>query len=206
MIDWEKLSEEEIRELAQESMRVNKTLYNSILEDYDKGDGTDIPIIAFCGHSGCGKDTAADYFATNYYANAYPLKHSGSVSKHANPFVSSALEMDEDECYETRHPRKVFWKSFLNCLRENDPTFLCKAVVVKGDFISGIRATIEFEACRQEKIFDIAIWVQNDRVGDDPTLEYTKDQCSLIVENNTTIEEFYLNLDKLAQLAGWKLN
>lgn len=60
----------------------------------------------------------------------------------------------------------------------------------------------EVLAAREEGVADIIVWVENNRVPPDPTVTFTSEQCDLVIENNTTLEEFHRKIERFARFAG----
>lgn len=154
------------------------------------------PVVALLGHGRCGKDLGALWAADNY-----AIEYSGSVSEFVAPLIAHAVDQDEDEVYHARHANRMFWKEFCNELRRHDPTFLVKMCLAEGDMVAGIRAATELEACLYD-VFDLAVWVDNPRVDNDPTLEFTMDDCDISVRNASSKLDYFGRLRRLMDNIG----
>jgi len=154
-----------------------------------------LPVIAFCGHGRAGKDTAAAWFGAST-----AIEYCGSVSSAVCPLVANALEQPTDVAFAERHEDRQYWFEFCNELRRCDPTLLVRMTLGLGDVVAGIRGDIEFQACVQKGLVDLTVWVENPSVDIDPTLEYTRADCDIVIDNCTTKVQFYRKLQKLAEI------
>jgi len=152
------------------------------------------PAVAFCGMGRCGKDTAGIYLASGC-----SVRFKGSISSVIAPLVATSLNLSVDEAFSKRHDNRMYWFEFCNELRQHDLTLLVKMTLAKSDIVGGIRAASELFECSRTGVIDLSVWVENDRVDTDPTVEYTADDCDIVVRNCGTLSEYY---GKLRRLAG----
>src|SRR5262245_3334848 len=110
-----------IPERAQRALAAHRAYVDNRLGAYQRRqvmrDRQGIPVLAFAGWSGAGKDTAAQLFcrATGW---AYP----GSVSMVVRPLVAYAVGRAEHEVFVERHQHRDFWRLFCDALRADDVT------------------------------------------------------------------------------------
>lgn len=154
-------------------------------------------VIAFLGHSGCGKDTAAICLALRT-----GITYEGSLSKYLLPEVCAVLQCPiSHELFLERHKYRDIWKKCADELREKDPLVLVRRSLKNSPLITGFRSRKEFEAAKKEKLIDLTIWIERD-VFFDPTLELDKDDADIIIENIKTIGVLNYKMLKLAKFAG----
>jgi hypothetical protein len=192
----EKLSE--IRELAKKAITENiDYIVNAATDAADAQEVTchRVPYIVFCGHGRCGKDTATTFFKANYPAAG----NAKNVSQAVLPFMVAALKAPVDQLIAERHQHREFWFNFCNALREDNPALLVELTTADCFVYGGIRAAIELEAARKAGLADLVVWIERE-VLPDPTLEYSKDDCDVIIENNGSLSDFYRRLRKLGDL------
>lgn len=144
-----------------------------------------------------GKDTACEYLAsiTN-------LRNAGTCSKYLAKHVAARLGVPVEEAYAKRHENRDLWFRIGNETRERDPAMYVREMMAEGEIGGGIRSEDEYFAARAEGLFDLAVWVDNCRVPDDPTVKVKRHHCDIIIENNGTIYDFYARLFTLARFAG----
>jgi len=167
----------------------------SCLTEYESArNNRQYPAVAFCGMGRCGKDTAGIYLASGC-----SIRFKGSVSSIVAPLIATGLNQDVDTAYAERHENRMYWYEFCNELRRHDPTLLVKMTLSENDIVGGIRSANELFECSRLGVIDLSVWVENDRVAKDPTVEYTADDCDIVVRNCGTLSEYY---GKLRRLAG----
>ena len=187
----------QIQEQVAEVRVARKSFINDLMHEYaiscDIRDREGIPALGFCGHGRAGKDLASAWLSANYN-----LRYSGSISKIIAPLVAYSTNRTVDEAFTDRHNDRMYWFEYCNELRRQDPTFLVKLTLGLNDMVAGIRGDIELEACRAEGVIDCAIWVENDRVPIDPTLEYGADDCDIVIRNCGPKLTYFRRLRSLA--------
>ncbi len=156
--------------------------------------------IMFVGEGRAGKDTACEYFAT-----ITNLRNAGTTSKYLCMYMAELLGLPVEEAYARRHESdemRTLWYDEGNRIRDGDPTKLVRQALACGEITGGIRALEEITAVREQKVVDLIVWVENNRVKKDPTVKFTKEDADMVIQNNGTIEEFHSKLRKLAGFAG----
>ena len=152
-----------------------------------------IPPLGICGHGRAGKDLAAAWIGSNYN-----LLYTGSISKIISPLVAYSTGRSVEEAFNDRHNDRMYWFEYCNEVRRQDPTLLVKFTLSANDMAVGVRGDIELEACRSSGILDASIWIDNDRVDIDPTLEYAIDDCDIAIRNCGSKVSFFKRLRSLA--------
>lgn len=157
------------------------------------------PVTAWCGWGRSGKDEAGEWLGKNSPL-AYP---GGGCSLVAIPLVASATETPPEECWSTRHQRRLFWFHFLNaCRDQHSQTLLVRMVLARGDMVTGIRSGIELRAAQANGCIDRTIWVHRPGVPVDVTVEYDELDCQHAIINAGTLPEYHA---KLRRFCGDKL-
>jgi len=152
----------------------------------------DFPVIAFCGPGRCGKDTAIEWLASNYL-----IRGVGSVALAVAPIIGNVLQVSAADVMAERHEHRDFWFQCCNGLREKDPTLLVKLTLADNDVVAGIRAAIELEACVAAKLIKLTVWIARD-TPNDPTIEYGRNDCDIVLENTSGMVRFCSRLRRLA--------
>lgn len=169
--------------------------FTSALDAYHarkaKRKANNTPVIAFLGHGRAGKDTAAEYFCATA-----DLWYAGSSSRVVLPYIADSIGLDEERAWTERHQNRMFWLNWCHAFRGLDYSLLVRMALGIGDVAVGIRGVLELDAVVNNKIVDLTVWVENDRVPVDPTVEYSKDDCDVVLCNNGSRLEFYAKLRK----------
>lgn len=157
--------------------------------------------IALCGHSRCGKDTAADIIAC--YCPQFV--RGPSSSWYVAKFVGEDLGISQQEAFDRRHESQAMAMLNFNCantVRKTDMLYFAKAALADGDFFIGPRDGREVTEGKAQGLIDLAIWIDRD-VPVDPTITYGPEVCDLINVNRGTLEEFTNKLHRILRFAGF---
>ncbi len=157
----------------------------------------ELPSLAILGMGRAGKDTAAKYIC-----DRCGLTYAGSSSNNLGVFVAHMAGEDYHKAFEERHQHREFWIAAGHAVRGMDLTLLAKLAMADGDFAIGLRGREELYGCYKEGLIDAAIWIDNPRVPNDPTVEFTSADCDLMVPNHGSFMELYKKLDRLIALLG----
>lgn len=148
--------------------------------------------IAVCGPSECGKDEFSVQLA-----EVAGLTYTKSTSEYATPDVfqhwgSWQGYEDEFACWQDRRNHKDEWANIIDSvINADDKAMLYRRCAKEQDILTGIRRRGQFEAVREAKIVDLWVWVDRPGIAVDPNLEYTKEECDLIVDNSGTLTGLY---------------
>lgn len=155
-----------------------------------------LPKLMIVGYGRAGKDTAGEYLGTHSL-----LRYNGSTSNIVCPLIAEALGISPEEAWRTRHENRQFWYEWSNEYRKDDPAKLIKKSLEQADLVIGVRDMREIKAAREQKLVNLIIWVDSNRVPKDPTVGFTKDDADLIIQNNDDIDSFYDKLERFARTA-----
>lgn len=154
-----------------------------------------VPWLAFCGPARAGKDTAAQWLCQRLgwrYGE-------GGTSRILLPLIAWTLGLSTEQAWQERTQQRPFWRAFMDEFRRHDPSVIARLVLAQADVVTGIRARDELDACVREGVVTATLWVQNSRVGADPTLEYDRYVCDLVLENEGGLPELWGRLERLAK-------
>lgn len=168
------------------------------------------PRLCIVGYGRAGKDTAGDWLAAHT-----PLVHPGATSiyllpyyvarKHDLPLEDVKAGEHKGLCdleYARRHELRMEWYDLGNVLRAEDPGILADAALAQGHILAGCRDACEIHAARSKGKVDLVLWVDNDRVPEDPTVKFGPEIADLRVENHGTLEAYHRKLEALCRFAG----
>jgi hypothetical protein len=150
------------------------------------------------GHGRAGKDTALEHLAL-----ITGLKNAGTTSLYLAKYVAEALGVPKELAYAERHQNREIWKRIGDEIRQDDPTKLIREALAVGPLTGGVRDIAEVAAARAEGLFDLIVWVQNDRVPPDPTVTFTERECDVVIQNNWGLCEFKKRLENMAKFGGF---
>ncbi len=167
------------------------------------------PRLLIGGYGFAGKDTLADWLSAHTL-----LKHPGSTSVYLLPYVvmdklgvtyeeacSEAYKEVSDEIYINRHNERELWFNTAHKIRDDDPAFFVDMALLNGDMVVGVRDIREIKIVDEKKKVDLKIWVANNRVDKDFTVQFGPEHCDIIIENNGTFDEFYNKAKALCAFA-----
>lgn len=187
---------ENITEQVEYARRVHKDYVDSLLQAYEERctwrQKKNIPVIGFCGFGRAGKDTAAEFLCSHTEA-VYP----GSASSMMLPLVATAAGVDKDQAWAERHQYRQFWLEFCHAFRARDYSILVRMCLGAGDVVVGTRGRLELEHSVSSRVIHATLWIDNNRVQTDPTVEYGPADCDFVVPNHGSLMELYARMRKL---------
>lgn len=195
---------ENVRERVEKSVQHNRQYIEERLGQYTQRkryqEKHNLPVLSFVGYGRSGKDTAAEYIVKRTKGK---IIYGGSNSDVVSPLIAHSLGVSSKEAFDRRHENRNYWRVFLNVFREKHLTLISKMSLAMSDMLVGMRGAEEVPAVIEEKIATLVIWVEKPDVPVDETVEFTKQDCDLIILNDRTLEDYYVKLDRL--LAAFKL-
>ena len=85
-----------------------------------------------------------------------------------------------------------------------DKTKLAQGILESSDMYVGMRCSTEVEACIEKDIFNLIIWVDAskrvDYVESSDSITVTKEHADIVIENNTTLEDLRIKVNKLGKI------
>lgn len=152
--------------------------------------------LLFVGYGRAGKDEACKFLSS-----FTTLRNAGTTSKYLAKYVAEGLGISEEEAYARRHESdemRILWFNKGNEIRNGDPTLLAREALKHGELSGGIRSMEEILGVRDQGLCDLIIWVANNRVPKDPTVEFSEKECDLVIPNHWSLSEYYNRLERLA--------
>jgi hypothetical protein len=159
-----------------------------------------VPRLAILGYGRAGKDTMGIYLGM-HTEHVYV----GSTSDVVNPMIAKELGLSPEENWRRRHEgnNRQFWYNWCNEYRKHDPSRLAQAVFnAGGSMVVGLRDKIELAACRDKQLFDLIVWIENPRVPADSTVTFTRDDCDIVITNESDLPRFFSKIAKFCDTAG----
>lgn len=158
------------------------------------------------GEARHGKDTCAEYFR-----DKFGMTFESSSEASLEIFLFDKLK-DEfgyktiDDAIKHKNESeemRVRWFNEIAEYNTPDKTRLARGILERTDAYVGMRREEELMACKKENLFDLIIWI--DATGrikseDNKSCTVTKDLADIIIENKTTLEDFYKKLDKVGDM------
>jgi len=152
------------------------------------------------GYGRHGKDTVSEYLE----------KQHGMTFESSSKFCSKKFIFNdlkdkygydtEEECYADRHNHRSEWYDAICNYNKDDAAKLGKEMFDEFDIYCGLRNKREFDAMKNEKVFDYSIWVdRSDHLPPEDSSSISLEQCmsDYTIDNNGSIDELYKNVDAL---------
>lgn len=152
--------------------------------------------IMVCGYARHGKDQFCEYMGI-------PFNSSSRVA--LDKVIWDAIGhgfADKDECYELRVNHRSTWYNLIKAYNTPDLTRLCRDIFEENDIYCGIRDREEFLAAKQQRLFDLSIWVDaSGRVPpeDSSSCTLTPDDCDIVITNNGSLYDLEMKARRIAQ-------
>lgn len=158
------------------------------------------------GHQRHGKDTVCEYLSERF-----GLTYTASSWYACQVFLFSQLRdkygyANPQECFDDRGNHRAEWYEAIRDYNAGDRTRMGREILDFHAIYCGIRDREEFEALRDAKLFNLAIWVDaSDRKPpeDSSSMNLTRADADIIVDNNGTLDDLHFRLDRLFTLLGY---
>lgn len=158
----------------------------------------DLPRLAVCGPSQCGKDAAAMFLARHF-----GFRFVGSSSKYLLDIMASDKRDGRDReqlaaLRDTPEGRRELYE-YGCALRRESPGSLVMLAAAENDLLVGFRDRSEIEFMQRYGVVDLTLWVDRP-VAPDATLEYGSEVADVIVPNRHSLPELHARLHLLGRL------
>lgn len=110
-----------------------------------------------------------------------------------------------EEAYNDRYNYRDFLYHLIATYNSDDLTRMAKLVLTDNNIYCGMRKYEELEACKEDGLFDLIIWVDaEERLGDTETTSCTvkPSQADIVITNNGTEQEFLEKIERVMKLIG----
>ena len=149
--------------------------------------------LLFIGNARHGKDSMAEILR-----DEIGLRFMSSSQAAADIFIYDALKekygyKTPEECFEDRVNHRPEWYQMICDYNKDDRTKLAKGILKLTDCYVGMRDRDEIEACVENKVFDLIVWVDaSERLPEEDKSSFNIDKscADIIIDNNGTFEEF----------------
>lgn len=155
------------------------------------------------GYGRHGKDTVADYLRDKY--NLKIASSSWFVAEKAVfPTLSAVYNYKTiQECFDDRHNHRKEWFDLISAYNTPDLSRTSREIFEENDVYVGIRNKNEFLKSKENKLFDISIWVDArerlQNIEHDSSCTITPEMADIILDNNKTITELYVIINDLME-------
>jgi hypothetical protein len=156
------------------------------------------PVIAVLGNGRAGKDTASKYMCVSK-----GMTYCGSSSNFLNRFVADLTGLDERTSFSERHEHREYWIATGHAVRAHDLSLFARMILATGDLAVGLRGREEIHGCLRDGIVDALLWIDNNRVTVDITMELQASDCDIIIPNHGSYTDLYRRLDRFLDVTKW---
>lgn len=157
--------------------------------------------IGIFGYARHGKDTVAEILADrmDYYFCSSSLF---ACEEAVYPYLAQKYGYRTPyECFEDRINHRAEWKDLITFYNKDDKSRLAKKLLVDNDIYVGMRCKDELQACIDQKVFDILIWVCDPRKPvesvDSCTIRYEDFDWDFIIPNQASLEYLHEQVNLL---------
>lgn len=145
------------------------------------------------GYARHGKDTAAEILRDNLGLKIVSSSFAAAEKVMVPYFRSIGIEYANlDECYADRVNHRAEWYNQIMAYNTPDKAKLAREIYSESDVYVGIRSEEEFNAVRNEGLFNYSIWVDRSKhVAPESAASNTITQKSAdyTIDNNGTLEQ-----------------
>lgn len=116
--------------------------------------------ILILGHARHGKDTVAEYITELEPDLKFASSSLFAGEKAVIPVLGPMYNYkDVNEAYEDRLNHRQEWFELIKEYNKDDPARLARELLEDHDIYVGMRSNTEYQACVEEGLFDLIIWV-----------------------------------------------
>jgi hypothetical protein len=152
-----------------------------------------LPKLLIIGNMRHGKDSMAEILQ-----DKFGLKFKSSSEAAAEIFIYDELKgkygyKTPFECFEDRVNHRSEWYDLICDYNSVDRAKLAKGILEYADCYVGMRDSGEIKECIKQNLFDLIVWVDASErlpLEDVSSFNITKSDADVIIENNSTFEEF----------------
>ncbi len=149
------------------------------------------------GYARHGKDTVAEIYK-KHLGLKFVSSSFAAAEKVMVPYLASKgiTYANLEDCYADRVNHRQEWFEQIKAYNTPDSAKLAREIYSENDIYVGIRNHIEFEAIRDEGLFDYSIWVDRSKhVAPEPISSITvlPSMADYVLDNNGTLEQLRVN-------------
>jgi len=143
------------------------------------------PHILILGHGECGKSTL-----TEIISEVTGLTGIAS-SKFMAEIVARKLGYKTvEEAWEDRRNHRAVWKQAIVEYRQDDPARIVRELYEDNHIYEGLRDREEFEASKEEGLFDLIVYIHRPGIAVDPTMDMNEGDADLVILNTGDKEDY----------------
>lgn len=182
-----------------------EAVYNELKDKFElKEIGVQKPLkFLILGPARHGKDTLAEILNKEF-----GLKFESSSQSAADIFIYDELKekygyKTSEECYNDRFNHRAEWYQMICDYNKDDKATLAKLILERSDCYVGMRDRGEIDACVEQGLFDLIIWVDASErlpLEDSSSFNIDKSYADIIVDNNGTYEQFCNRVIRLGKI------
>lgn len=140
-----------------------------------------------CGYARHGKDTFCEMLGIPFRSSSEEALDLVIWPEWGWKFYES-----KEECFHDRSDQRGKWFDLIKEYNRHDLTRLARGILERNDIYCGIRNGEEFLKAKEEKIFDLSIWVDaSDRLPpeDNSSCTLRRSDCDIVVDNNGSLTD-----------------
>lgn len=161
------------------------------------------PKILVLGYARHGKDTVCEILRDNY---GFSFASSSEIccQEVIFPILKDKYGYTSpEECFKDRVNHRSEWYDLIREFNKKDPAKLGKIIFSKYDIYCGLRSKIEFEALKEQKIFDFSVWIDSSERGipveDSSSMTIDNSMAEIRIRNNGSIDSLKKKIDSLME-------
>ena len=151
--------------------------------------------ILIIGHARHGKDTLAEYLSQQYKLKIFGSKQ--IAAEIMFPIFKTKYNYKTiQDCFLDRVNHRIEWFNEIEKFNKLNAASLISKCVDVADVYVGLRSLREFKAGKSK--FNLILWVDaSKRLPLEPTMQLTPDMADVIIDNNSTLDNFLKNIKTL---------
>jgi len=108
-----------------------------------------------------------------------------------------------ESCFADRNNHRKEWFDLIRAYNTPDGARLAKDILAEATIYVGMRNREEFEACREQKLFDVVLWVDalaRREKESIESMELVEEDADFILDNNGTLDDLNYQIRYYADL------
>lgn len=161
------------------------------------------PKLLIIGHGRHGKDTVGEMLR-----DKYGFKFTSSSWFCAEETIwdnwGCAVYPDIQAMYDDRANHRTLWAQMISAYNIPDKTKTASTMLKRGfDMYVGMRMKDELDACREQGVFDLVVWVdRSQHLPEEPfaSMQLKEEDADVTIDNNGTLEDLERNVDEFVRI------
>lgn len=144
------------------------------------------------GYARHGKDTVCGIL-TDVYGMKFVSSSFFVAERAVRPYLMQhgLTYATLEECYEDRVNHRALWYDAIEAYNTPDKARMGRELLAQNDIYCGLRSRLEFLALKEERAFDISVWVdRSQHVISEPgtSMQILPTDCDYILDNNGDLD------------------